>query len=131
MSNAITVQITNDGPQNVTALITGSLDTFPLGATVLLDPVLLSATQPPTTQLRIDTIDYILQDGLTISLQWDATTPVPVLDLYGRGNWSIGRSESGLNNNAGVGKTGKIIAVSNTPTAGTYTFSIQLWCKKQ
>lgn len=131
MANATSVQITNDGPQNVTALFTGSLDTFPLGATVILDPALLSATQPLTTQLRIDTIDYILQDGLTLSVQWDATTPVPVLDLYGRGNWSIGKTESGLNNNAGVGKTGKIIVVSNTPTAGTYTFSVQFWCKKQ
>jgi hypothetical protein len=53
------------------------------------------------------------------------------LDLYGRGNISTGKTESGFNNNAGVGKTGKIIATSNSPTPGTYTFTVVLWCKKQ
>jgi ribonuclease HII len=38
MANATSVQITNDGPQNVTAYFTGSLDTFPLAGTVILDP---------------------------------------------------------------------------------------------
>jgi hypothetical protein len=131
MSNVTSVQITNDGPQNVTVAFTGSLDTFPAGPITILDPALLSQTQPPTTQLRVDTIDYVLQDGLVISLQWDATTDVPFLDLYGRGNISTGKTESGFNNNAGAGKTGKILALTNTPAAGTYTFTIVLWCKKQ
>jgi hypothetical protein len=131
MANATSVQITNDGPQNVTAYFTGSLDTFPLAGTVILDPALLTPTDPKTKQLRVDTIDYVLQDGLTLSLAWDATTPVPFLDLYGRGNISTGKTESGFNNNAGVGKTGKIIATSNSPTPGTYTFTVVLWCKKQ
>lgn len=132
MANVIQpVQITNDGPRNVTALITGSLDTFPLAGTVFLDPALLSTTNPQTSQLRVDTIDYVIADGLSLQFAWDAAAPVPFLDLYGRGNWSVGKSESGLNNNAGAGKTGKIIFTSNTPAAGTYTFSVQMWCIKQ
>ena len=87
MANVTTVQITNDGPQNVTAIFTGSLDTFPFSLVGVLDPALLSATQPPTTQLRVDTIDYVLQDGLVISLQWDAASPVPFLDTLWSGKY--------------------------------------------
>lgn len=120
---AFEIQITEDGPRNVVVLVTGDA----AGSGTLLDPALLSATQPPTTQLRVDTIDYILADGVTITLQWDATAPVTFLELWGRGNWSIGKTEGGLQNNAGAGKTGKILYT----VSGSGVFSVQMLCVKQ
>lgn len=133
MANVIQPTIVReDGSRNAVITFTGSLDTFPLGSTVVIDPaVLVSDPNVQFTQLRVDTIDYVIADGLEMNLAWDATTPVPFLNLYGRGNWSVGKTEGGLTNTSGAGKTGKIVVTSNTPTAGTYTFTIQMWLVKQ
>lgn len=132
MANSHTVQITNDGPRNVTLLLNGIVDTPPQTSFTLVDPALLNNDpRDGINQLRIDTFDYIVDDGLYITLSWDATSAVPFTSIYGRGNWNLGKSEGGLQNNAGTGKTGKILAVSNTPTAGTYSYSIWIWLTKQ
>lgn len=132
MANTTSVTVREDGPRNVIATFVGQLDTFPLGSTVILDPAALFIDPTsPTTQIRVDTVDYVISDGLEIQMQWDATTPVQFLNLYGRGNWSVGKSEGGLTNTGGAGKTGKIVAISNSPAAGTYFFTIQIWGVKQ
>jgi hypothetical protein len=132
MANTTTVVIQEDGPRNTVVTFLGTIDTPPLTTTVVLDPLAqFIDTGSPTTQYRVDTIDYVISDSLEIQLQWDATTPVQFLNLYGRGNWSIGKTEGGLKNTSGAGKTGKITAISNTPAAGTYFFTIQMLCVKQ
>ena len=73
---------------------------------------------------RIDHLDYSISDQLEVQLLWDATTPVELLPIAGRGRmsfWNFG----GLQNNA-TGATGKIQLMTNGWTTGTRVFSIVL-----
>lgn len=113
---AVATQILIDGPRNTVAKVTGDFPmsgTPPLANTVILDPSVLSSMLPGmsgtwlATTLRIDFIDYSVSDGLTAQLFWDATTPVLICELYGRGRLDM-KPYGGYQNNAGAGITGKI-----------------------
>lgn len=122
MANSVTYQILNDGPRNAVVKIAGVLDTSDLSSTVVVDP---ASFLPVPTQFRIDHVDYAISDQLELRLQWDATTPVDILPLAGRGRmsfWNIG----GIHNNAGAGKTGKILLLTKGWASGTQTFTLIL-----
>lgn len=90
----------------------------------------LSTLVPVPTQLRIDHIDYSVSDQLELRLRWDATTPVDIMPLAGRGRmsfWNFG----GLQNNAGAGKTGKILLSTVGYASGIQVFSLILEMAKQ
>jgi hypothetical protein len=113
---AIATQILVDGPRNTVAKTTGNFPTAsPPANSTLLDPTLLTTMNPgmqggagTATLLRIDHIDYSITDGVIVQLLWDATTPVPIVELYGRGKLEAAMW-GGYQNNAGAGVTGKII----------------------
>lgn len=134
MANAITVQKIQDGVSKVVVKIDGVLDTSEMAATTLLDPALLSAVDNNgtlATRLCIDKIIYDVEDALSINLSWDATTPVLIWHLVGRGKIEVEKMGS-LQNNAGAGVNGKITAVSQGWAAGSIlSFSIILECTKQ
>ena len=119
MANSVTIQLMEDGPRNCVVKFEGVLDTSDLASTVVVDPATLSQIDSfgnPATQLRIDCIQYTVEDTLSVNLFWDATTPVRIEEFVGRGvqkDYMFG----GLTNNAGAGKTGKITAT--TTTTGT------------
>lgn len=122
MANVTTIQILNDGNRNAIVKITGVLDTSDLASTVVVDPASLL---PIPTQLRIDHVDYSVSDQLELRLQWDATSPVDIMPLAGRGRmsfWNFG----GIQNNAGAGKTGKILLSTKGWASGTQVFSLIL-----
>lgn len=107
-------QILIDGPRNTVAKTTGDAlqSDLPQSFTVL-DPSLLTDMNPGmsgshlATLLRIDYLEYSLSDGVTAQFKWDATTPVLIAEVAGRGKfepWKYG----GWQNNAGAGITGKI-----------------------
>jgi hypothetical protein len=115
MAFAIATQILQDGSRNTTAKTTGDFanSTLPSAVTIL-DPALLSDMNPgmlgshPASLLRLDHVDYSISDNLTVQLYWDATTPVAICELYGRGKLEA-RMFGGYQNNAGAGVTGKIL----------------------
>jgi hypothetical protein len=118
MSGPFTVatQILVDGPRNTVSKTTGDFTSgggLPANSTVL-DPALLTSMNPgmsgsfPATLLRVDHIDYSIADGIVVQLLWDATTPVPICELYGRGKLEAAMW-GGYQNNAGAGVTGKIL----------------------
>lgn len=111
---AIATQIEIDGPRNTVAKTSGDfvMNAIPASSTIL-DPSVLTPMNPgmagaqTATLLRINQIDYSISDGITAQLFWDATTPVLICELYGRGKLEFGNF-GGLQNNAGAGITGKI-----------------------
>lgn len=115
MAFAIATQILVDGPRNTVAKTTGDfiMNALPTAVT-LLDPALLTGMNPGmagtllATLLRLDHVDYSISDGLTVQLYWDATTPIAICELYGRGKLESSMF-GGYQNNAGAGVTGKIL----------------------
>ena len=132
MANSTTVQIIQEGPRNAIVKIAGILDTSNLSSTIAVSiPTLTQGgSQLPPNQVRIDHIDYSITDQLEIQLQWDATTPVAIMPLAGRGRMSFSNF-GGLQNNAGAGKTGNILILTTGWTSGTQTFSVILEMVKQ
>lgn len=145
MANSTSTQLLVDGPVHCVVKFEGVLDTADLTSTVVIDPSTLSTIDgrgTPPTKLRIDKIIHNIEDQLSVNLFWDATTPVRIEELVGRGkqdhyHWG------GLKNNAGTynadgsftpaaGFTGKITATTQGWSASAVlSFSIILHCIKQ
>jgi hypothetical protein len=112
---SIATQILIDGPRNTVAQVTGDglSSSLPITSTILLNPATLTVMNPgmsgaqTATLLRLDQIDYSISDNTTVALYWDATTPVPIAELYGRGKIEM-KNIGGFQNYAGAGVTGKI-----------------------
>jgi len=133
MANSTTTQITIDGPRNVVVKLQGLLDTSDVSSTVVLDPALLSNIDNDlkASQLRINRIMYDVEDLLTVNLFWDATTPVAIWNLMGRGTIKT-RDIGGIINNSGAGKTGKITMTTQGWSASAIlSYSVILECVKQ
>lgn len=133
---AIATQILIDGPRNVVSKTTGdvAVASLPTNVTVL-DPALLTDMMPGmagsqlATLLRIDTIEYSVTDGVILQLTWDATTPIAIAELYGRGE-VCAKDFGGIQNNAGAGVTGKILlsAIASgaaSPTQVSFFFTLR------
>lgn len=136
MANSTTTQILIDGPRNVVVKFEGVLDTSDLSTTTVLDPALLTSmlSSDPNrlaTKLRIDYIECNVEDGLSVNLFWDATTPVRIEELTGRDVYNY-KCFGGLQNNAGAtGFTGKITATTEGWGSGIKSFSLLITCVKQ
>jgi hypothetical protein len=131
MANLLTTQILEDGDRNVVVHVVGFLDTSDLAATTILDPATLTARFPPFSQLRIDKIEFAVEDTLTVNVLWDATADVTAATLVGRGclKW---KDTGGLINNAGAGKTGAIqVATQGWAAAAVLAFTFTMYCVKQ
>ena len=127
MANALTIQTLTDGPRTISLKIDGFIDTSNIGSTVIYDP---TASPIPGTQCRIDGINWTIQDVLTVSFFFDATTPVRIYDMNGRSAVSY-HDVGGILNNSGVGKTGKILMQTTGYTTGVVSFTIKLTMVKQ
>lgn len=112
MANTLNTQILLDGPRNTVVKLQGILDTSDLTSTTVVNLSSLLPTDGYTNRtassVRIDKIVYDVEDALEVRLSWDASTPVVIWDLVGRGKVDM-RHEGGLTNNAGAGKTGNIL----------------------
>lgn len=136
MANSVTFQTLVDGDRNVVIKVDGYLDTSDLAATTFADPATLSSiaglTNGKATALRIDRILWAVDEGLDVRLQWDATSPVNILDLVKAGHWDAPVKFGGFTNNAGAGKTGKILVSTEGWSVGKiYEFTVTLWMVKQ
>ena len=131
---AVVTQILVDGARNTVAKTTGDATAVITGQTIL-DPAVLTdmlsgmSGTHLATLLRIDHIDYSITDGVIVQLIWDATTPVIITELYGRGKIEA-MMWGGLQNNAGAGVTGKILMTTAASSAAFPTdYSVLLIIK--
>lgn len=135
MANSVNTQIVQDGPRNAVIKVEGILDTSDLASTVICDPALLTGMDNTGTvkalNLIVDRIQFSIEDTLEARLAWDATTPTRLVELQGRGTEKYERF-GGLTNNAGAGKTGKILlSTQGWAAAATVSFTLILMLKKQ
>lgn len=137
------IQTLIDGPRNVVAKVTGdALQNDAFTPLTILDPAQLTSMMPGfpggglgPQLLRVDRIEFALSDGIAIQLFWDATTPILITELSGRGKVDP-KHYGGFWNNAGAGDTGKItykvISIDTTSvTAQPVTWTLLLSCVKQ
>lgn len=115
---------------NVSAAIT---ITGTAGAIVIADPAEMGymdfQNQHKATQLRVDRIIYTVEEGLDVRLFWEATANTYIIDLVKAGHqelWQFG----GYQNNAGAGKTGRIVLTTEGWSA-VREFTILLHMIKQ
>lgn len=132
-----TIQILEDGNENTILRFVGNVTVQSVGNTVLADPATLSDMGPfaglKAGKLRVKKIILDVEDGLAIDLLWDATTPLEFDTLVGRGTHDY-KDAGGLQNNSGVGRTGKILYFFNVagaaPTNG-WDFAVSIYLGKQ
>ena len=138
MANSTTIQILEDGAAHTVIKLEGVLDTSDVSSTVVVDPAAQSSVDPTgsnylkATKYKLDKIIHNIEDGLSVNLFWDATTPVRIEELTGRAKVDY-RDFGGLQNNAGAtGFTGKITYTTQGWVATqTLSFSVILYLTKQ
>lgn len=134
MANVVASQKMLDGPHNAVFKIDVSLDgTGDLTSQVIVDPALLSPTGPndaPLKRVRVDLLDWDIQDGLVVNLAWDGAGPASLWRMVGR---SIEKAYhvGGLQNNADQ-PTGKITMTTSSQQAGVpLVGTFKIHCVKQ
>lgn len=133
MANSTTIQTLVDGPRNTILKLDGLLDTSDQGSTIIVDPATLSdynINGVKATKLRINKINFDVEDGLDVELFWDASSPVRIGNFVGRGKvdaWRYG----GIVNNA-TSPTGKItLQTQGWSTGAILSYTIVLELVKQ
>ena len=113
MANATDSSLLVDGPRNVVVKFDIDLDTSDITtyATVLNPAALYSDPTAPTLNLRMDRIDYSIDDTLTLQFYWGNTVNANskhLFDIYGRGKYPVGDVYGGIQNPKGAGSDGTI-----------------------
>ena len=133
--NTISIQKMLDGPRNAVFKVDVSLDgtgDFAIPQTIV-DPALLSRTGPndaPLKRVRVDVLDWDVQDGLTLNLIWDGAGPASLWRMVGR---SLKKSNDvgGLQNNSDQ-PSGKITMTTSSVQAGVpLAATFEIHCVKQ
>ena len=135
MANTTSTQIIIDGTRNTVIKVEGVLDTSDLASFVIVSPATLQGIDNTglvkAAKVRIAEINYNIEDTLQVTLSWDATTPLRIEQLAGRGKiaaWEYG----GITNDAGAGVTGNILlATRGWVTGAILSFSVTLELLKQ
>lgn len=128
MANSVITTILRDGQRNVVLDTTGVLDTSNYAQTDITNIGILN---PVPNALRIDHIQYSIQDGLSLQLWWEDTSLTSlILPLAGRGKLD-GNWFGGYSNPKRAGYTGNIMLSTNGWTAGTYYFNLVMELVKQ
>lgn len=135
MANAVTTQVMVDGPRNAVVKITGILDTSDVAYVALINPLTLEGIDNTgalkAATFRVKGLTYSIQDLLEVRLWWDATTPILMEALVGRGTMPNAISEYGGLTNAALfptpaaGVTGQI-GLSTNGWAGVLSFTLIL-----
>ena len=118
------------------ATATGSSLTFTLtaGAIVIADPAtmgsMLGINGVPPTQFSITRILFSVADPLQVRLLWDATAAVYIGTFVKAAHQDLRKSQS-LINNAGAGKTGRLLLSTTGYSTGTLEFTMELEFVKQ
>ncbi len=120
MADAVSSQTIIDGARNVVMKFTNLSDGTGESAVVKVD---VSALQGAPSRVDIQRIHYNVT-GMVVTMLWDATTDVRIMELAGDG-WFDFCHFGGLTNDAGAGVTGDISFTTTGATAGD-SYSIVL-----
>ena len=102
------------------------------GAVVALDPTFLSplgGNSGLPANLIIDKVSYNVEAGLAVNLYWEATTNQLIDTLVNSGDDLEFEKFGGLWNNAGTGKTGRIV-YNTQGWSGVLSYNVILECRK-
>ena len=131
MATSLVTQILNDGYRNTTLKIDGYLNAADLSAVTVIDPSTLSQMDAQGTipnRVRVMRINFDIQDGIQVDLNWDGATPSSLWKLTGRGEIKA-KTFGGIIDNATT-PTGKITATSiggsATTTNTSFTVVLEL-----
>jgi hypothetical protein len=105
------------------------------GAVVYIDPAKLSTldsnNQQVPTNLIVDYVSYNIEAPLAVNIFWEATSNVLLNTLVNSGDDMDYRSFGGMWNNAGAGKTGRLVYTTQGWTAAAIlSYNITLECRK-
>lgn len=103
MANQLALEVVNDGGRNFNENIVLLVDTSDIAPTAITT---VAAMTPPAQRVKIEHVEYSIEDGLTVYLAWEALTPVTFARLTGRGKLKYNYLD---NNATGPGVTGNII----------------------
>lgn len=120
MADAVASQIIIDGARNTVMKFTNLSDGTGEAGVTKVD---VSALQGAPASVRVDRIHYCV-NGMVVTMLWDATTDVRMVELAGDG-WFDFRDFGGLPNNAGTGVTGDILFTTTGASSGD-SYSIVL-----
>lgn len=120
MADAVSSQTIIDGARNAVMKFTNLSDGTGESAVVKVD---VSALQGAPSKVDIQKVHYNV-NGMVVTMLWDATTDVRILELSGYGCFDF-RDFGGLTNNAGAGVTGDISFTTTGATSGD-SYSIVL-----
>ena len=138
MANSVVTTILQDGPRNTRIKVTGVLDTSDVAYLVIANPATLSFVDQPrglrASQLRIDKIDYDVEDSLDVRLFWGNAVPANaplIYDFVGRGSVDNERFFD-WNNTQAAGFDGTLaITTQGFATGGILEFSLTFTLAKQ
>lgn len=122
MVDSVSSQTLIDGVKNLVVKLTSVSDGTGESAVLKVD---VSTFSGAPSRVRIKKIHYSVA-GMVVTLLWDATTDVRIVDLQGDG-WMDCEKFGGLWNNAGTGITGDILATTTGHTANdSYTIILEM-----
>lgn len=105
------------------------------GGIVVADPAQMSFVRnywEKPAQIILDRVTYMVETGIDARLYWEATANVPIIICVGSGHTPDYRRFGGLTNNAGTGKTGRIVLTTQGWATGAINeFTLTLECLKQ
>jgi len=123
MADAVSSQTIVDGGRNVVMKFTNLSDGTGEAAVVKVD---VSALNDAPAKVAIKRIIYNVT-GMVVSLLWDATTDVKIVDLGGDSGTMDFEAFGGVWNNSGTGITGDILLTTTGHTAGdSYTIVLEM-----
>lgn len=123
MADAVTSQTIIDGARNVVMKFTNLSDGTGEAAVLKVD---VSALSGAPSSVSIKRIIYSVS-GMVVTMLWDATTDVPIVELGGNTGVLDFECFGGLPNNAGAGKTGDILFTTTGHTAGdSYSIILEM-----
>jgi hypothetical protein len=123
MADAVTTQVIHDGARNAVIKLTNLSDGTGEAAVLKVDVSTLFGTP---TGVRIKKIHYDVS-GMVVTLLWDATSDVRIIDLGSNCGEMDYSDFGGLTNNSGAGKTGDILLTTTGHTlADSYTLILEL-----
>jgi hypothetical protein len=129
MANSVISTVAHDGARNVLIEVTGILDTSDYAQA---DITTISGLTPVPTNLRLDTIQFAIQDTCAVMLWWHDTAGTSLIaSLAGRGRLDFGWF-GGRNNPNNAGYTGNIqVSTQGWLSGAVLHWTLLLDCIKQ
>lgn len=125
MANAVTTTILQDGDSHVKLRVEGILDTSDLVQTVIAYPDTLGATSYGKFGVRLDRVEFSIENSLNVNLFWDATTPVRILQLTGDGDMDFTKF-GGITNPADKTTSSRAISLTTQGWSATAILSFTM-----